>query len=764
MQKADDMPPTVSVIINTYNRAESLRRTLASLEQLDYPTFEVIVVDGPSTDDTGDVLTEYGDKIKVSKCEDRNLSHSRNLGISHAAGEIVAFLDDDAYADPAWLSNIVHGFDAWEVAAVGGPVYDHTGASLQSRYSVATRFGEAWVEGDLNPSDLLGRPGGTTFPYTIGTNSAFLRERLTEIGGFDEQFDYYLDETDVCCRLLDRGYLVRLLDSGFVYHKFLPNEVRTSTRSFRNRYKVLRSTVYFAFRHGLASGSFYDVCDALARVMKGSRADYRWNVDHGLLTEADYHQYCRDVDSAFDAGLQAWRSGPRIRERGWFTAESVPFVQFPTRRPTAGRLRVCLFSQEYPPTRVNGIGRFVHALATGLAVEGHIVDVLTRGSESATVDLESGVWVHRVPVVAQPQAASDVDVPPHLWDYSASLLAELRKIRDQHGVDVVQVPNWDSEGIAVLLSGEFTTVVGLHTPLKTVLSVDPRVHASDPVVGRMTELERLMYARADGLLASGRWVVDEIEHQYDLSLDETRIGFAPHGMPDAGAPDDGETALGSERRADEVRLLYVGRLEPRKGIDTLLDALPLLLNDLPGLKVTIVGDDTIPAPEGGTYRQRFETLHSTSGWLDRVEFTGPVDDEELARRYQDCDLFVAPSRYESFGLILLEAMMRGKPVIGCEVGGMRQIIEAGQTGFLVPPGDPGSLRDRIGELVSSAELRARLGRQGRQRFEERYTVARMVRDVVAYYRRLLGRPSSEDDGPTPAVATPLSETWRCRQM
>ena len=748
---------SVSVVVNTFNRAESLRRTLASLAQLDYPLFEVIVVNGPSTDRTEDVLSAYGDRIKVDSCDERNLSRSRNLGIRRAAGDLVAFLDDDAYPEPSWLSELVPGFDDGLAAAVGGPVYDPTGVTLQARYSIANRFGDAWVEEELNPSDYLGRPGAMTFPYTIGTNSVFRRDRLVEVGGFDERFDYYLDETDVCCRLLDRGYLVRLRDTGFVHHKFLANEMRTSTRSFRNRSSILRSNVYFALRHGLRAASFYDVCKALSRMVAGNRNDYRWNVDHGLLTEADYEQYGRDVARAFDEGLAAWRSGPRTRDPGWFGAGEEPFVPFATRRPATGRLHVALFSQEYPPGRVHGIGRFVHALATGLAAEGHLVDVLTRGQEPATVDLEDGVWVHRVPVTPQPQTVAGVDVPEHLWDYSASLLQELRRIRDIRRVDVVHVPNWDSEGIAVVLSGEFTVVVGLHTPLNTVRALDSRMNAEDPAVGRMAELERLVYTRAGGLLASGRWVVDEVERRYAVSLDEDRLGFAAHGLPDLEEPGRSAGDQRSAREPDEVRLLFVGRLEPRKGVDTLLDSLPALLAEFPGLRVSIVGDDRIPAPGGGTYRQRFEASHAASSWADRVEFTGSVDDEELAWRYRECDLFVAPSRYESFGLVLLEAMMRSKPVVACAAGGMREIVEEGGSGFLVPPGDSDALRARLAELVASADLRARLGRRGREIYEERFTAARMVRDVTAYYRHLLEARAGERADATAAVSARSGE-------
>jgi len=91
---------SVSIIINTYNRANSLSNALSSLKFLNYSKFEVIVVNGPSTDNTGKVLKKFGNDIKIGNCSERNLSVSRNIGIGIAAGEIVAFLDDDAIPEP----------------------------------------------------------------------------------------------------------------------------------------------------------------------------------------------------------------------------------------------------------------------------------------------------------------------------------------------------------------------------------------------------------------------------------------------------------------------------------------------------------------------------------------------------------------------------------------------------------------------------------------------------------------------------------------
>ena len=389
---------SVSVVINTYNRAASLRLTLCSLEQLDYTNFEVVVVNGPSVDDTDAVIADYGDRIKVGRIPNRNLSESRNAGIALAAGEIVAFIDDDAYADPGWLDELVAGYDDDEVAGVGGPLYDHTGANLQVRYSLVDRFGRGTVEVSADPTALFNRPFTLQFAHMMGANSSFRRDRLAEMGGFDEEFEYFLDESDVCCRMVDRGFVIRELNSGFVYHKALPSDVRMVNRVVKDRHTVLKNTAYFAMKHGLSIYPFSTVSERISAAIEEQRADYRRHVASGDLSKADLAEFEADVPLAVDEGFASFQRGhPRVRDTSFF-ASPQPFRCFGVARSPDRRLHVCFFSQEWAPTQLNGIARFVTALATGLAQDGHVVRVLTRGEDHDRVDLEDGVWVHRVAV------------------------------------------------------------------------------------------------------------------------------------------------------------------------------------------------------------------------------------------------------------------------------------------------------------------------------------------------------------------------------
>jgi glycosyltransferase involved in cell wall biosynthesis len=718
-----------SVVINTYNRAKSLRQTLEGLAQLDYPLFEIVAVNGPSTDGTAGVLAKFDGRIKVARLAERNLAKSRNIGVAAAAGDIVAFIDDDAYPDSSWLSRLAEGYDREEIAGVGGPTYDHTGYLLQSHSILSDRLGESLTRepGLFDPTLVLSRPYTWLYPRLLGTNSSFRRSHLVEIGGFDEEFDYYLDETDVCLRLIDHGYMIRSLDDGYVYHKFLASHLRTETRVLRDRFSVIKNKVYFAFKHASSTASFSDLSRDLTAFVRRHRRECRSEVRRGRLNERDLHNFERDVRSAFEVGIARARDGIEMtRPAAWFAENQMPFAHFQQSRSRARNLHLCFLSSEYPPAFVNGIGRFTHEMAVGLVERGHHIHVLTRGEGHHRVDLEDGVWVHRIVPVRQPRPRTP-SVPQDVWNYSASLYDEVLRIHRHRPLDLVEAPLWDSEGIAAVLGEVVPVVVSLHTPLPIVLRSSPHWTARRKTrksrIEPLVALERFCLERCAAVLANSASIIDDIKTAHGLTLDPSRCRIVPHGF--AAKPN----GLVTPRDSVAPHILFVGRLERRKGIDLLLESIRPLSHRLPGIRFTIVGDDTLPTAEGPPYREQFERRSSARN----VEFKGRVDDENLEQFYRSCDVLVAPSRYESFGLILIEAMRYGKPVVACDVGGMREIVVDGENGFLVPPGDSPALIEAIATLASRADMRHSMGQRSLQIYEQRFTRRVMAEAAEKFY-------------------------------
>jgi glycosyltransferase involved in cell wall biosynthesis len=164
-------PAFVSVIVCTYNRAQYLERCLDSLIKQKYPFFEIIVVNGPSNDDTERILNKYKTIKIIQQGVLDGLSSARNLGIKAAKGDIIAFLDDDAIANDAWIKCLIEGYTDILVGGVGGPVFDITGNWYQFRNGYITKEGNPsfnnYFDRDYNS------PEGKCFNYLMGTNSSF---------------------------------------------------------------------------------------------------------------------------------------------------------------------------------------------------------------------------------------------------------------------------------------------------------------------------------------------------------------------------------------------------------------------------------------------------------------------------------------------------------------------------------------------------------------------------------------------------------------
>jgi glycosyltransferase involved in cell wall biosynthesis/GT2 family glycosyltransferase len=721
-------------VICTDGRAEALANTLRCLQHLDGPAFEVCVVRGPTEDGTADVLAAWAGRIKVARNPERNLSVSRNIGIAMAAGEIVAFIDDDGLPEPEWLPQLLRAFDDPLVAGAGGIVMDHTGARAQYLYASADRLGNADWRRDT-PAHDCNFPFSFNFPYVQGTNGAFRREALLAIGGFDEEFEFYLDETDVCCRLVDRGRTIRQLPDAAVHHKFLPSATRTADRVTRVLYPVLKNKLYFSLMNNRGHYPLRRALDDMTTFVNTHEAALRHHIGAGLLPASDLDAFRADADRAWSVGLERGLSRQRrLLQPELLRQHEAAFLEFPRPVPAGGRDVLVFVSQEYPPGRMGGIGRYVHQMARAVAELGHHVHVLTRGENHDRVDFEDGAWVHRiVPRPASPMP--DRAVPAHIWTHACTMLDALRDIAHRRPVTAVYAPIWDCEGAAILLDGRFPLVVGLQTTLRFWLDSHPHF-ASDEAFQRdfaepMLALETRLLRDCSGVHAISGAIARDIAQAYGVALDPPRTEIVPLGLEDwTLLPDTAPAPLPE----NALRLLFVGRLEARKGIDALLDVLPRLLGRHPRLHADIVGNDRIPGPDGRTYREVFEASVPPT-LLDRVRFHGEATEDRLRGLYRACDIFAAPSRFESFGLILVEAMMYGKPVVACRTGGMVEVAEDGRTALLAEPGDAASLEACLEQLVQDPSLRHALGEAGRRRYEARFSPGPMADGVAALLRR-----------------------------
>jgi len=197
--------PRVSVVVCTYNGARTLRDCLEGLSKLEYPNYEIIVVDDGSTDSTSVIAAEYD--CRIIRTDNHGLASARNLGLKEATGEIIAYIDDDAWPDPDWLNFIVDRFESMEHAGVGGPNLAPPGDGFIADCVANAPGGPAHV--------LLSDQVAEHIP---GCNMVFRKSCLEAIGGFDAQFRAAGDDVDVCWRLQERGWTLGFHPAAVVWH------------------------------------------------------------------------------------------------------------------------------------------------------------------------------------------------------------------------------------------------------------------------------------------------------------------------------------------------------------------------------------------------------------------------------------------------------------------------------------------------------------------------------------------------------------------
>jgi O-antigen biosynthesis protein len=202
---ADRIWPKVSVVVCSHNGARTIEQTLSALKRLDYPSYEIIVVDDGSTDRTAAIAAAYADNL--FRTENRGLSAARNHGLRAATGEIVAYLDDDAYPDPHWVTYLASAFLRTEHAGIGGPNLAPPGDGLIADCVANAPGGPVHV--------LLSDEIAEHIP---GCNMAFRRDKLASIGGFDTRFWVAGDDVDICWRIQEMGWTIGFSPAAVVWH------------------------------------------------------------------------------------------------------------------------------------------------------------------------------------------------------------------------------------------------------------------------------------------------------------------------------------------------------------------------------------------------------------------------------------------------------------------------------------------------------------------------------------------------------------------
>lgn len=406
-------------------------------------------------------------------------------------------------------------------------------------------------------------------------------------------------------------------------------------------------------------------------------------------------------------------------------------------------LHICLVTSVYPPV-VDGFSTYTRDLAVTLTKLGQSVTVLWVDFEGVppghVLDrYESGVRVvhlHPLPNMVGRMLSSATGVAQLGRSYDIYRL--IKKYHVETPFDVVEFSNWHAPAAIHSLFKLCPQVVRVTT---SILQIDLLRSASGArapsrdeelrAAKRIARLEAWSIGRSDLIITptTGHW--RDVSERIALDRSDERISIIPFGINLCGR----DEKLWSASGENICRILYVGRLSHRKGFDVFMAAIShIVRNARTEISFTVIGEDVEDLDGRSTWQLLSSCLDPDIAGC--IRYLGRVSDEERETNYRLCDVFVAPSRYESFGLIYIEAMSYGIPAVGSRVGGVPEVVEDGVTGLLVEPDNAVALASAVLQLVNDPTKRREMGSRARQRVIRSFTCERMAQATLDAYRSI----------------------------
>jgi glycogen synthase len=385
-------------------------------------------------------------------------------------------------------------------------------------------------------------------------------------------------------------------------------------------------------------------------------------------------------------------------------------------------VRITFLTWEYPPHVYGGAGVHVQSLVDNLKdrVRVEVRTILPQGSKEPEFVTEEKVVVHRFP--AWPLLNSG--------DPSSSVLSalstDLAFVRDPVESDIIHAHTWYTA-----LAGYYAKQLYGPKLVMTVHSLEPRRPWKARALGSAYRLstwaEKTGLEACDGIVAVSRADAADVTDCYDVNPDRIRV--IPNGVDPVvfQRREDSETLKRYGVRKPYV--LFLGRLSRQKGIFDLVSATSRLPGDVTVVLVTGAPDDPGLAAE---LSRSIEGGHSIL-WID-----GMLPRKDVVALVSGASVFAAPSLYEPFGIMNLEAMACERPVVSTRVGGIPDVVVEGETGLLVQPGDAGKLAEAINSILSRPEWGERMGKEGRKRVLSQFTWPKVADETLSFYKDILG--------------------------
>ncbi len=387
-------------------------------------------------------------------------------------------------------------------------------------------------------------------------------------------------------------------------------------------------------------------------------------------------------------------------------------------------MKILMLSWEFPPKVVGGIAPHVHDLSLSLHEQGQEVSVLTIGTpETAEEQNWKGVNVYRV-------KSSNPHPPDFIsWvlQFNLNLVEKaVRLLQEGADFDLIHAHDWlvayagkmlkhalRKPLVATIHATEWGRNNGLHNDLQRYIS----------------DVEWWLAYEAWRIICCSRYMFNELQNIFQLPKDKLRI--IPNGVyPETfrSVPPGFASIRDQYAAPDEKIIFYVGRLVIEKGLDQLLEAAPRILAADPQVKFVIAGK--------GPYAEDLHAKAKQLGIYEKCYFTGFIDDQTRNALFRAAAVAVFPSLYEPFGIVALEAMAAGTPVVVTDTGGLGEVVQHGKNGLKAMAGNPASLAENIIWMLSYPEQARALSAQASRDVETEYNWEKIARATIRVYQEV----------------------------
>lgn len=446
-------------------------------------------------------------------------------------------------------------------------------------------------------------------------------------------------------------------------------------------------------------------------------------------------------------------------------------------------MRIALVSHEYPPFRGGGIGTYATIMSRALARAGHEVHVLTNRFHFGSSDplhqqpehRDGNLWVHRIDALSDtwdPRPPHDHPRDPgwHLhrtWSpylyYAEQVAQALESLCAAHGIEVAEFPECAAEGFGVIRRKrhrlgfwDLPVTVTLHSPIFEIYQYNLYCRHNAGFL-RRTAMEEYCIRHADAISSPTRLLARMVYERLGLPQDDPPCEVTPLPMDFDSLPDPDELARQRDPKAPPS-LLFVGRLEPRKGVRYLVDAAVKVMQHHPDLIVTLVGRDCAAGEVPGSMTA-FLRSRIPGELRDNFLFCGVLPREQLFERYATASACVFPAPWDNFPLACAEAMASGACVIGSDHSGMAEMIEHERSGLLFRACDVDALAAAIRRVLEDPQLAQRVRRAAPLRIRTVCDPQTAVANRLAHYERTIARHRQRlaaTPAPPPATAARLA--------